>query len=193
MERGRKPAPVAVHHFPRRRARVAARSSTQTIPEFRLEEDSPTESGERSEAEGPHRRRRSSERVEAGGAAEFADLMSLGHALFEAGRVSEARVVFEGLVAAGHRDAFCRTMLGVVCLAQKDLERALALFDEALAIDPSDLAALVYRGELRLKRKKPGKAVKDLERAVALGPADDPFVERAQRLLVLARKASAAR
>jgi cytochrome c-type biogenesis protein CcmH/NrfG len=116
--------------------------------------------------------------------------MRLGHALFESGRVNEARVVFEGLLATGHRDAFCFTMLGTVSLALKDFDRALELFDQALAIDPQDLAALVYRAELRLKQKKAPNALKDLELAVKLGPPDDPFTDRAKRLLALARKAS---
>jgi hypothetical protein len=48
----------------------------------------------------------------------------------------------------------------------------------------------VYRAELRLKQKKAPNALKDLELAVKLGPPDDPFTDRAKRLLALARKAS---
>ena len=55
------------------------------------------------------------------------------------------------------------------------------------ALDPDDLAALVYRAEVRLARKKPAKAVEDLERALAVGAPGDPFVARAKKLLTLAR------
>ena len=67
------------------------------------------------------------------------------------------------------------------------VEQALAQFEAALALDPDDLAALVYRAEVRLARKKPAKAVEDLERALAVGAPGDPFVARAKKLLTLAR------
>lgn len=196
MERGRKPARVEVHHFPKRGTRTAPRATrTQTIPEVQIVEELATESGERPD-EGRRKRggrSRSSDRQPAAEAPDYAGLMQLGHELFESGRVNEARVVFEGLIAAGHHDAFCYTMLGTVSLALKDFDRALELFDEALERDPHDLAALVYRGELRLKRKKAAKAVKDFELAVKLGAPDDPFTDRAQRLLAIARKAGSSR
>lgn len=196
MERSRKPARVDVIHFPKRKPAGAPPRSvtrTQTIPEVQVAEEPATESGERLE-DGRRRSRgarlRSTDNRPAARAPDYGAMMQLGHELFESGRVYEARVVFEGLLAAGHRDAFCYTMLGTVSLALKDFDRALELFDQALAIDPADMAALVYRAELRLKRKRAAKAVKDLELALELGAPDDPFTERARRLLALARKTS---
>jgi tetratricopeptide (TPR) repeat protein len=195
MERGRKPSRVEVFHFPKRGTRGAARAAptrTQTIPEVQIVGDVATESGEKPDEPGKKRRgrTRSTDRHPAIGGPDYGDMVQLGHELFEGGRVNEARVVFEGLIAAGHQDAFCYTMLGTVSLALKDFDRALQLFDRALELEPSDLAALVYRGELRLKRKKTAKAIKDFEQAVKLGAPDDPFTDRAQRLLAIARKAS---
>lgn len=117
----------------------------------------------------------------------FADLARLGHEAFEAGRIEEARVVFESLVGLGRRDPFAHTMLGTILLSAQALDAALAQFEAALDIDPDELAALVYRGEIRLARRKVARAVEDLERAVKLGAASDPFVQRAKKLLVLAR------
>jgi tetratricopeptide (TPR) repeat protein len=125
----------------------------------------------------------------------FVDLTRLGHEAFEAGRAEEARVVFESLVALGRRDPFAHTMLGTILLGAHALDRALEQFEAALEIDPDDLAALVYRGEIRLSRRTGGstgkaavsKAIEDLERAVKLGPGADPFVARARKLLSLAR------
>lgn len=118
---------------------------------------------------------------------EVADLSLFGHQLFELGRVDEARVIFEGLVGTGAKDAFAHTMLGTIYLALKDQSRALSLFQVALDIDPNDISALVYRGEIRLNRGKLKGALEDLTRALKLGAADDPFVDRAGRLLRMAK------
>jgi len=196
MDRGRKPGRVEVVHFPKRGPRGAPRvapTRTQTIPEVQIAGDAATESGEKPDEgsrKGRRGRARSTDRLPALKGPDYGAMLQLGHELFESGRINEARVVFEGLIAAGHREAFCYTMLGTVSLALKDFDRALELFDQALELDASDLAALVYRGELKLKRKKVNKAIKDFERALELGASDDPFTDRARRLLAIARKAS---
>lgn len=117
----------------------------------------------------------------------LAELIRIGHEAFEADRVDEARVVFESVVALGSSDPFPRTMLGIISLKAQALDQALTHFEAALDIDPGDLAALVYRGEIRLSRRKTSRAVEDLERAVKLGDRSDPFVLRAKKLLTLAR------
>jgi tetratricopeptide (TPR) repeat protein len=118
---------------------------------------------------------------------EVADLSLFGHQLFELGRVEEARVIFERLVSTGAKDAFAHTMLGTIYLALKDQTRALALFQLALEIDPNDLSALVYRGEIRLNRGKLKGALDDLTQALKIGAEDDPFVDRAARLVKMAK------
>jgi tetratricopeptide (TPR) repeat protein len=115
------------------------------------------------------------------------ELSRLGHSLFEAGRTDEAQVVFESIVRLGQPEAFPHAMLGTILLAKHEVDRALEHFEAALVLDPLDLPSLVYRGEIRLARKKTAKAIEDLERAIACGEETDPFVERAQRLLTLAR------
>lgn len=116
---------------------------------------------------------------------ELAEMSLFGHQLFESGRLEEARVVFEGLVGLDVADAFPHTMLGTVYLAMGRPDRAAALFEAALAIDPDDLAARVYRAELRLQSADGRRAVQTLQAVVAAGPPGDPFVERARRLLEL--------
>lgn len=119
---------------------------------------------------------------------QVAEMSLYGHQLFEQGRVAEARVVFEGLVGMQVKDAFPHTMLGTIYLAQGEQQRAMALFDSALELDPGDLAARVYRGEIRLNRGKLRTALEDLERAIENGLGDDPFVERAKRLVRMAHE-----
>jgi predicted Zn-dependent protease len=117
---------------------------------------------------------------------ELAEMSLFGHQLFETGRLDEARVVFEGLVGLDLADAFPHTMLGTVYLAMGRTDRAAALFEAALGLDPEDLAARVYQAELRLSLGEVRPAVRALEAVVAQGPAEDPFVNRAARLLEIA-------
>ncbi len=201
-ERAATPRRVSVVYFPKGGGRPKAASSgaiTQTIPEIDFP---PTESAPRPRPSTPRRgkepkRRKTKELPESAHPAvagndkktpqDTAELALFGHQLFEAGRLDEARVIFEGLVSTGATDAFSHTMLGTIYLARGEQDRALALFEAALQIDPKDLSALVYRGEVRLNRGKLKSAVHDFQQAVALGAADDPFVDRARRLIRMAR------
>lgn len=201
--------PVTVIYFPKNAKPVVPPRVTQTIPEISLVEDVVTEaealvtdtrltpSGLR-RVTGEKKKRKTKElplpeNTLAGVASgrktpqEVADLSLFGHQLFELGRVEEAKVIFEGLVNTGAKDAFAHTMLGTIYLALKDQVRALSLFQLALEIDPDEVSALVYRGEIRLNRGKVKGAVEDLTRALKLGAPDDPFVERASRLLRMAK------
>jgi tetratricopeptide (TPR) repeat protein len=65
----------------------------------------------------------------------------------------------------------------------------LAAAREALKLDPEDLAALVYRAEIRLQKKRVRQAIEDLQKAIGLGSSSEPFVDRARRLLQMARRA----
>ena len=135
---------------------------------------------------GTERPRRSTSQARALSPAVVAEMCLKGHALFEAGKLEDARRVFEAVVAGGSNDAFPHTMLGTLYLALGDHGRALALFEAALALEPDDLAARVYRGEIQLARGRIKLAVEDLRAAQKLGPRTDPFVERAAKLLALA-------
>ena len=193
MKSSRKHTPVPVVYFPKRATRTVSR--TQTIPELFLGEDK-TEELDTSE-------RRSKRRSKSGSFARTtlsdeapspeseharADMAALGHELFSRGKIAEARVIFEGL-AAEASDAFVFTMLGTIHLAQNELDKGLARFEEALKLDPEDLAALVYRAEIRLQKKRVRQAIDDLQKAIGLGSSSEPFVDRARRLLQMARRA----
>lgn len=172
--------PVEIVYYPKK-ARPPRRQTVETIV---------TEITEEPEARRSSKGRRTltDETVDPTEVA-FSELTRLGHEAFEAGRTDEAKTIFTSLVALGRRDPFAHTMLGTIFLADQALDEALEQFEAALGIDPSDLAALVYRGEIRLSRRKTSAARVDLERAVELGPQGDPFVARAKKLLGLARRA----
>ena len=120
---------------------------------------------------------------------QLAEVAVGGHGLFEAGALESSRRVFELLVALQPAESFPYTMLGTVYLALELPDRALALFEAALERDKGDVAARVYRGELRLRRGKVRLAVADLERAVEGADGQDPFIQRGRRLLQQARRA----
>lgn len=204
---GRKPTPVQVVYFPKSRPRIrpaSAPRTTQTIPEVNLQtvEEPVTEvEVETSPKKGVEKKKRRTQsspgarvtlsderKADEGEPHGLSDLAVLGHELFTRGRVSEAKAIFEGLVVSAPDDSFAKTMLGTICLSLSDYDRALELFEEALALDPCDVPALVYRGELRLEKKKHKGAASDFERALELGEPGDPFLERAARLLKIAKK-----
>jgi tetratricopeptide (TPR) repeat protein len=110
------------------------------------------------------------------------ELALVGHKLFERGKLSQARAVFEALVAVGMPEAFPYTMLGTVYLAQNNPSRALALFEAALRIDAKDIAARVYRGEIKAQSGKHKEALSDFDAVIKQGKKEDPFVQRARQL-----------
>ncbi len=175
MPRSGATRPVEIIYYPKRGRRTA---TVETLI---------TDSGEAPRKAGKQRRRTLTDETPDPALGALLELSRLGHGLFEAGRLDEARVIFESLVRLGPPDPFPHTMLGTIALAQHHHDQALEHFDAALVIDPLDVTSLVYRGEVRLARKKVSRAVEDLERAVACGVKGDPFVVRAERLLALAR------
>jgi tetratricopeptide (TPR) repeat protein len=199
--------PATIIYFPKgkKAAPPAPPAVTQTIPEVRPpgRDDEKTDPSvgvvaAPAELKKPKSRRKTTHEIPqvevsaasaapVGGPQTVADLAMFGHQLFELGRLEEARVIFEGLVSTDASDVFAHAMLGTIYLARGDLKRALALFQAALEVDPNDLAALVYRAEIRLNQKKPREALVDLERVLSRGPRGDPFVDRARRLVKLAR------
>ncbi len=119
---------------------------------------------------------------------ELRELALVGHKLFDLGKLNAARVIFEGLVGLGSQEAFPHTMLGTVYLALGDRGRAFLLFETALRFDARDLAARVYRAEVLLTAGRRKEATRDLRSAIDQGPAEDPFVDRAHRLLKMAEE-----
>ncbi|SEK52462.1 Tetratricopeptide repeat-containing protein [Stigmatella aurantiaca] len=103
--------------------------------------------------------------------------------LIAEGKLDAARGVLERLVALGVAGAPVQTLLGGIYLAQGAMDRALACFEEALARDPSDLAALMSRGQVRLSLGELRRAQEDLQTVLESGMAGSPLVEQARQLL----------
>jgi Flp pilus assembly protein TadD len=106
------------------------------------------------------------------------------------GRIADARIVFEGLVAINPRDSATQAALGTVYQRLSRLADARACYDRALELNQGNVVALANRGELRLREGDPA-GLEDLAWAVKLDAEGATAAARRARglLSVLARKA----
>jgi tetratricopeptide (TPR) repeat protein len=110
-----------------------------------------------------------------------------GFQLYEQGLYAEARSIFAELCERDPAEAYYRTALGAICLAEDELDLALEYFDQALQLNPKDSAALVNRGEVNLRLGNILEAAQDFARAVDLDPENkDPLTMRARLLAAAA-------
>jgi tetratricopeptide (TPR) repeat protein len=110
-----------------------------------------------------------------------------GFELYEQGDYESARLIFEELSEKDPSEAYYRTALGAIFLAEDELELALENFNKALALNPKDSAALVNRGEVQLRLGNIIEAAQDFARAVDLDPENkDPLTMRARLLAAAA-------
>lgn len=110
-----------------------------------------------------------------------------GFQLYEEGNYADARLIFEELCEADPREAYYRTALGAICLAEDELDPALENFDHALRLNAKDSSALVNRGEVHLRLGNVMEAAQDFARAVDLDPENkDPLTLRARLLAAAA-------
>ena len=110
-----------------------------------------------------------------------------GFQLYESGEYQDARLIFEELCERDPTEAYYRTALGAICLAEDELDFALEHFNQALELNPKDTAALVNRGEVFLRLGSIMEAAQDFARAVDLDPENkDPLTMRARLLAAAA-------
>src|SRR5262245_2046946 len=101
----------------------------------------------------------------------------------EQGRLDDARMLLEGLIALEARFAYLQNCLGCAYMSTGRNEEALVSFEDALARDPKYVAAHTYAGELRLGRGETKSAVDHLESAIGLDPEGrNAFANRARTL-----------
>ncbi|HVE82360.1 MAG TPA: tetratricopeptide repeat protein [Myxococcales bacterium] len=120
-------------------------------------------------------------------------IAEIGCDLAAAGRLEEARVLFEGLVEMNPKDAAARAALGTVHQKLGRLQEAAAEYTEAIKLDAMQPVALANRGELRL-RQGDGAGVEDLLAATRADPSGITMAaRRAKALLGAMAQAAAAR
>lgn len=112
-----------------------------------------------------------------------------GYTLFLNGKVKDAQVIFEGLIAVDPRNDYYYRALGVVYHRQGDAEGAIRQFTHAITVDPKSAAAYVNRAEVHISRRDLNAALSDLEAAVsASGDLSHPIAKKALALRKLLRR-----
>ncbi len=112
-------------------------------------------------------------------------IAQIGCDLAAAGRLEEARVLFEGLVAGNPKDAAAQAALGTVYQKLGRIQDALGAYTAAIEHDPKNPVALGNRGELRLKSGD-AAGFEDLVRCLEADPNGETTAGRRSKGLVAA-------
>ncbi len=112
-------------------------------------------------------------------------IAQVGCELAAAGRLEEARVIFEGLVEGNPKDAAAQAALGTVYQRLGRLDEAVAHYTASLEQDARNPVALAHRGELRLKRSE-REGFTDLAKAVEADPYGETNAGRRAKALIRA-------
>lgn len=108
----------------------------------------------------------------------------LGYRLLGAGKLEDARLLFEGLVALNGKEPYFLLAAGAVAQRQERYDDADHWYSRALERNGSLAVAFANRGEVRVMRGDLEGAVPDLIEAVKLDPAaKEPNTARARGLL----------
>jgi tetratricopeptide (TPR) repeat protein len=111
-------------------------------------------------------------------------------ALYEAGSLEAAKLIFTALTVVDPKEPYYLCGLGAVLLAQGKLDKAKDTFEKALALNPRERAAHVNLGEVYMRQGKVMDAARCFKTAVELDPeATDPLTQRAQVLAAAALEA----
>ncbi len=122
-------------------------------------------------------------------AEELFAISSQGYTLFLNGKVRDAQIIFEGLVAIDPRNDYYYRALGVVYHRQGDAERALRQFTHAITVAPKSAAAYVNRAEVHISRRDTNAALQDLEKAIQVSrDLAHPIARKALALRSLLRR-----
>lgn len=95
-------------------------------------------------------------------------ISEVAYSLAQQGRLREAIVLFEGLLAVAPATAYFQSALGALFLRSKNYPKAIEYLDAALNVEPGNIISLVNRGEAHLRAGNGSSARNDLEKAVNL-------------------------
>lgn len=111
-------------------------------------------------------------------------ISQLGYTLFLNGKIRDARIVFEGLVAVDPRNEYYYRALGVVYHREGDVDRALRQFSHAITVSGQrSVAAFVNRAEVHISRRDHDRARADLDAAMRTSASpSEPLYRKARAL-----------
>ncbi len=112
-------------------------------------------------------------------------IAQIGCDFASAGRLDEARIVFEGLVAMNPRDSAAHAALGTVYQKLGRIDEAVGEYSAAIVGDAKNPIALANRGEIRVKAGD-REGLTDLTQAVEADPHGETPAGRRARGLVKA-------
>ena len=115
-------------------------------------------------------------------------LLITGHNFIQQGRLQEATKIFEGLAVIDTQNSYIHGVLGSIYQKQKKYPLALIRYNNALALYPDDIQALVNRAEIHLSMGNFEQAAQDLKRAIALDPTKKDSAANRGRMLVAITK-----
>jgi tetratricopeptide (TPR) repeat protein len=110
------------------------------------------------------------------------DTIRRATAAFNAGRADEARRLCEQGLARAPREPMLNHLLAAVLFAQKDVASARLHIENSLAARPDNAAARLLAGRIARMTGDFDSALSHLDRAIALAPQRDAFVEKARTL-----------
>ena len=99
------------------------------------------------------------------------------------GKVNEARTVFQGLYAVNPMDPYFAKALGVVEMAAGNPAGAVAAYDVALKLAPTDAQAWLGRAEVRLLQGAKAEAVDNLRKAQQHAKPESPENQKVSAML----------
>lgn len=105
------------------------------------------------------------------------------YTIFLNGKIRDAQVIFEGLVAIDPRNDYYYRALGVMYHRQGDAERAIRQFTHAVTVAPRLPTAYVNRAEVHISRRDYSKALTDLDYAIRV--ASDPSSAISKKAIAL--------
>ncbi len=119
---------------------------------------------------------------------ELYSIARTGYFFFYQGKLNEARTVFQGLYAINPLDAYFAKALGVVEMAAGNPAGAVAAYDVALKLAPTDPQAWLGRAEVKLLQGLKQQALEDLRRGQQHAKPESQEIQKITALMQAAMK-----
>jgi type III secretion system low calcium response chaperone LcrH/SycD len=114
---------------------------------------------------------------------ELYSIARTGFYFFYQGKLNEARTVFQGLYAVNPMDPYFAKALGVVEMASGNPTGAVAAYDVALKLAPTDAQAWLGRAEVRLLQGAKAEAIENLRAAQKHSKPESPENQKVSAMI----------